>query len=556
MRWGWLAASALALAPAALLWLIAEPSFLDTDAAQYLSTAVNVAAGDGLATDIVYYDQHYAAGTVPAPQTVFPPGLPLLLALMIAVGADPLLASLTVGTLAMCVTGLLIYGFLIRVHAGPLLALIGTVTWFALGLAWVNVLEGRAEVPFALATLGAVITAATARRRTLWLLGAGVLCSVAILLRYQGVFLLAAMAIWSLAGLLRPRGHVAAMTVRTAFALLTVPAVTVAVLVLRNLALAASPAGGPVDTVSSGVSFPEVMLHLYWAVSDVASLSLDGLAAARPAEWLVLAGATLIVGASLYVRWRRAQLSGPSLPADTVAARRSVAELCVLYAGVTVAALLYLGTTRADAYLQGRFLVPLAPALVLVWVLALDYGLRRTPRLGSMLLVSGIGALHAGLWSAQLGGFITTLDEWRGDRRLEVIEQALSADYVGAPLRRHLERAVSRSSPLFAEPAQPVWLLLHRPLLGATPAGFSSRIWDGNAVQRLGACYGARLILFLPKLFDADRPQHANKTIFIDLAAGRVPPYLRLIHKSAFAELYEMDGDAAGDSCPQPRGPA
>lgn len=546
----------MALAAATLLVRIAEPAFLDTDAAQYLSTAVNAAAGEGLATDIVYYDQQYAAGTVPAPQTVFPPGLPLMLALIIATGVDPVLASLALGTLSLCLTGLVIYAFLAGMRVMRPLALIGTGIWLALGLAWLNVLEGRAEVPFTLASLGAVMLAATARRRTSWLVAAGLLCSAAILLRYQGVFLLAALGICSLIDAIRARPRSAATSIRYASALLVLPAMTVLALVVRNLELAASPAGGPVDTVSSGAAFPVVARHLYWAISDTAAMSLDGLASARVPEWVMVAGAALILGGILHGVLRRTADDARAEPDGTPGPRRAVAELCLVYAAVTLAALLYLGTTRADDYLQGRFLVPLAPMLVLLWIPALDRWLRVSRRQGRLLLASGILAVHAGLWTAQSGSFSATLDEWRDDRTLAVIEQALAAPYGDETLREYLGRSVSRNAPLFAEPAQPVWLALQRPLLGATPAGFSTRIWNDAAVQRLQRCYHARLILFLPSLFDAGKPQHANKRIFIDLASGRVPGYLRLMHRSAAAELYAIDAEPAGRSCPEARGPA
>src|SRR5262249_60598088 len=47
---------------------------LRNDGFQYLSVADNIVKGEGNATSIIHFDEQHRPGTVPSPQTVFPPG--------------------------------------------------------------------------------------------------------------------------------------------------------------------------------------------------------------------------------------------------------------------------------------------------------------------------------------------------------------------------------------------------------------------------------------------------------------------------------------------------
>lgn len=551
----WTGAILLGVVAAILMAILRDASFLDTDAAQYLSTASNLLESGGLSTDVIYYDEQYGSGMVPAPQTVFPPGMPIMLAAMLAIGASPPLAAFLVGCIAFALTGIFVAVVLRRLGVSRSLALVGSLLWLGLGWGWANALSGRAEVPFALLTLLSAWVAIESRARPRWLLVAGALAGAALLVRLQGVFFVAALAVWSCLPRLQPgaRGPRRAMISGTM--LVGVPLLVGVGLALRNIALTGGLAGGPVDTVRAGLEVVDVARAAYWMASEFTGLSLGEIASPEPAEWLVMAG-MMAVTARLIAGWRRSAGSGGSDDASSTTGWRTAwIALSLAYIAVTLAALIYLAANRAGAYLQGRFLVPLAPFAIVLWMLAVDRWYHESAGGMRRLLVAGLIALHVGLIAGQLEVLRDSLHDFSEDSRLPVMERALAEIHDGLPLRDYLLQRVSRDSPLFAEPGQQLWLLLERPVLGATPSGFSARIWDAKAIEEVRMCHGARLLLFFPQLFDPGRPQNANKAVFIRLANGDIPAFLRPIHRSPQLQLFAIEPIGAGGSCPEPRRP-
>lgn len=526
-----------------LIWLH-DLAFLDSDAAQYLNTARNLLAGQGLSTELLYYDEHYRFGTVPAPQTVFPPGLPLILAAALALGASAAQASVFVGVACLCITGLLLAACLIRLCVAPVLVLLGVGIWFTLALAWVNVLEGRSEVVFAAMTLASTTALLSMRQGWARLLTAGFFAAAALAVRYQGVLFLTALGLWWCVLLLLERPDRYWRVAADGAALLALP-ITAALLIFgRNIALLGAAGGGPVDTVQSGIGGIDLVRAAWWAVSDISGLSLSKLAEGSLVVWLVAGGVLLLA----LCAGLAPPVSAPSrAPAESKSVRRAALSLAVVYVGVSMAGLVLLATTRAGAYLQGRFMVPLVPFAVIAWIVFLDRWLRAMPtrrvfRIGA----AGAVLLHAGLLGAQASVADRCFADLRSDRRIAVIRSALDVSVEGATLRQYLlQRATSRS-PVFAESAQHVWLLLDRPLIGAAGAGFSTKRWTDMEVRRLQRCYGVQLLLFFPPLFDPARPENSNRVIFADLARGEVPVFLQTVLRTTEVELYRLDQQGQG----------
>lgn len=553
---GWLSAAGLAIVAGVTLISLRDSAYLDTDATQYLSTARNLLDANGVVTDIIYYDEQYAFGTIPAPQTVFPPGLPFILALFLAAGASLAWSSFLAGLLPFCLTGILIYAILRRLSVIQPLAILGTALWFALGLGWASVLLGRAEVPFTLATVASALICVKARRRPGWLLLAGAFAGAALLVRYQGVFFLAALGLWSCMPLLQKTWAGLRQAVVSGASLLAVPALVVGVLAFRNLTLVGGVGGGPVDTVRAGIEGMDLARSVYWLFSEFSGLSVDGLQAAATAEFLVLGGAILLIAWVIVGDQSKPRLTNHSGDVLRHDEQFTLISLAAIYVAVTACALLYLAFSRAGAFLQGRFLVPLAPFVVLSWVIMMDRWVRNGMGWRRVLLVSALVAFHAGILAAQADVLRDSLSDLRSDRRMDGIEQAMKDTHAGITLRDYLLQRVSRSAPLVAEPGQHVWLSLERPVLGATPAGFSDRIWNEQAIRELRACYGAQFVLFFPELFEPDLPHNANKILFIELARGETPGYLRPVLRNSRVELYAIETVTDGVSCPKPRRPA
>jgi hypothetical protein len=531
---------------AVALGTLRDGRYLESDAAQYLSAAVNLLGGDGISTDILFYDEQYRHGSIPAPLTVFPPGLPILLAGPLALGADPASASFAVGLATFCATGALVFFTLRRLGVIAPLALLAAATWLGLGLGWANVLMGRAEVSYTCATLACVLISVEARRRPGMLLAVGALAGTALLLRYQGLFFLAALAVWVAIPLVRNRFRDPIPAVVGAAAVLAVPVVVAGLLLFRNWSLTGAPGGGPIDTVNHGVGWLDLLRSWYWTIASLTGLSIEDLAAEGIAEVLVVTGACLIAAAvSSGVRSSR---GGRTV--DVLADRRvDFATLALVYMALSTAALCFLAVSRAGDYLQGRFLVPLVPFAIMLWVILVDGAIRAAQGMIRGLWLCGLCALHCGLLLAQSEVTREALTQIRADRRIAVIKQAMDENYDGATVGAYLRRVASREHPVLAESGQQLWLVLGRPVLVTTPAGFSNRVWDDAAVRILAACYGARHVVFFPPVFHADLRHNANRVLFRRLARGDVPPYLRLLHRGPAIELYSLEIETSGVAC-------
>jgi hypothetical protein len=541
----------LAAGVAASLAGLHDLAFFSSDAAQYLSTARNVANGQGLTSDLVYYDEQYAFGSLPAPQTVFPPGLPILLAPLLAVGFEPGWASFAAGAASLALTGLILGIWLIRLKVTAPLVLLGVASWFCLALASVNVLLGLSEVVFTALSTAAVFVILSRGSGGWRLLIGGALAAAAVSVRYQSIFFLVALALWGcFFALTRSEGRLLPAG-RTVMAILALPALVAAAVVGRNIVLIGAAGGGPVDTVRAGVGAIGSVRHLYWALNDIGGLSVSRSAGDMVEEALVVAGLLLL---ALGIGWGRAALRGTSVAdSDSRRERRELIGFVLVYASITLAGLLYLGATRAGAYLQGRYLVSLAPFVLLAWLVLVDRVWTALPGRLRVMVGAGLVLVHAGLLAGQAGVAHRWLADLRADRRIEVMRSALAARVDGSTLRTYLQEHATARSPVFAESGQHLWLLLERPILAPAAAGFSRTQWTAEELRRLQNCYGVEHVLFFPRLFDPALPHNANRVLFAELSRGQLPDFMQPVMRSADAELYRLAPDPGG-TCSTPRG--
>src|SRR3954471_2823330 len=91
---------AAALQCGLLLAAMGQPR-LSNDGYQYLSVVDNLAAGHGIATNLVHFDVERAHETIPAPLTTFPAGFPLATAALHATGMAPESAGVAVSLFAL-----------------------------------------------------------------------------------------------------------------------------------------------------------------------------------------------------------------------------------------------------------------------------------------------------------------------------------------------------------------------------------------------------------------------------------------------------------------------
>lgn len=176
-------------------WMNWDPTFIMNDGIQYLSTATNWLLDQGFSTSALIYNPHFQ-GQLPAPQTVWPPGLPSLLVLTSYAGLNLQTTALLVNLLTNALSGLLVYLILRRCQTGQLFALCCSALFYFTTSSWHLAVSLLSEPLFTCLILAAVYWLPGNHTRHLGfttLCGAFIAASITV--RYSGIFTTAAFAL-------------------------------------------------------------------------------------------------------------------------------------------------------------------------------------------------------------------------------------------------------------------------------------------------------------------------------------------------------------------------
>lgn len=169
---------------------------ISNDGAQYLSTAKNLSNGNGLSTSVLYYDQHFETGLLPAPQGMWPPAYPVFLSFVALFTEQVEIATVIVNLILHGISGWLLYGLVLRTGASERTAFVSLIVFFFVAQGWVNALELRTESLFAVVSLAVLrfLPNTSVGSGTSWFfIGAGTGLATAI--RYVGIIELVAVLV-------------------------------------------------------------------------------------------------------------------------------------------------------------------------------------------------------------------------------------------------------------------------------------------------------------------------------------------------------------------------
>lgn len=173
-------------------WLHWDPVFIMNDGIQYLSTAGNWLSGQGFSTNALTYNPHFQ-GRLPAPQTVWPPGLPALQVLLGSIGIPLQTAALLINFIATALSALFVYLILTRCKISALAAAVSAALFYFSTTAWHLALALLSEPLFTCLVLAALYTIPSTTKHSLWSwVLCGILIGASITVRYSGVFTAAA----------------------------------------------------------------------------------------------------------------------------------------------------------------------------------------------------------------------------------------------------------------------------------------------------------------------------------------------------------------------------
>jgi 4-amino-4-deoxy-L-arabinose transferase-like glycosyltransferase len=192
-RWPWALIWAL-VAVGVVLVRRDRVSAISNDGTQYVESARQLMGGHGYTTTLLFFDEHHAAGVMPAPQTGWPPGYSLAIAAVSSLGLGLESSARLVAQVAFVAVAPLVFLIACRLTGNPILASLATLWQLGITELWMYLAEPNSELPFLALSLAA-LAVLPRKGGGNWRWGvAGVLGGLCVTMRYAGAFLLVTLA--------------------------------------------------------------------------------------------------------------------------------------------------------------------------------------------------------------------------------------------------------------------------------------------------------------------------------------------------------------------------
>ncbi len=496
---------------------VTHGTLLSNDGYQYLSTARNFLSGHPAYTSIVHFDSERSFGLVPAPLTTFPSGFPLLIAAVGTTGISLETSALIVSVSAFVLLVPLFFyasralSINLNVARALVLLLIGN-SWAAIyGTA------ATAESLFTLASFAALALfmnglceSESESRRLRVLLLAGLLVGLSYWIRYAGLFLLAATALFCIAQLSLRRDAIA----RNTFLPLALALIIVTAGLLRNQLLVGSWKGGNTKAAHHPLEIvlreSAVWLH---------HLFLGGIASAQIgiSEILLLVGMFLVAGSLLPAPLRGSRDLAPQ-------SRRPLRAFSFLacYIAVYFAGMIYLGVTSVISF-DTRMFYPILPCILLLLGLPLSVGRARivpSPRRRTAF-AAGLLVSIAAYCSINSRSYTHPLPE--PPHAIAARELSGTVER-GLTMRSWIESHIPTTQTIVANRGQATGYLLKRNTVSLVSSEYSDQQWNETSVRSLMRTYASHfLILYAGDGGDAVLHESA---FLSSLARGQIPAWL------------------------------
>jgi hypothetical protein len=512
--------SAIALAICAGRVVQVGGTQLYNDSYQYLDVAKNIRDHGKVATSLIYFDTERAQGVVPAPLTTFPPGYPLLIALLSKLGL-----TLEHAALLLSVGGLLAV-FPLLLAASRSLGLTPTATRVAM-LAWAVSAQSTlfgicvlTECLFSAVLLGAVLLLVrTDAQSGRWRIAAGMaLLAVGYGIRYATLLLIAGAHAYAVLHLLtvrhRRRAWVKAIALCDAL---------VAIVFLRNMILTGSWQGGNTKAFHNPVLYTAKRA----AVTAADLLFGEHVGVLRfPA--VIFAGVTVAGTAALALLALRERRR-------VARALTEERRLLVVLPAVYFAAVFYLcvGTV---VWFATRLFVPLIPIFALLGgvvlsALADDRGrLPRAAAAATTVFVAGFVGVNV----AQ-----AFVPPHLAPHRWVATALALPAAD-GRPLATWLAQNLPPEARLIAMEAQATGYLLDRPAVAISGTRFSDIAWTDAKLRADMDTFGAEWAIVYPDAVTTGSEDDLASPFLEDLASRRVPAWLEIVAENPRAIVLHL----------------
>jgi len=501
----------------------------NNDVAHYTSTARFLLAGDGIKTDVLYYELQHELG-MPAPQTVWPPGYPAAIAAVAALGVDLPVSAYVVTVASYAAAAILLFLLVVRTCKSPGWGIAAAGVWLMLAAGASSVLAADSEILFTALSLGSALAMTSAfesdKRQYSYLLLAGTLAAMACSVRFIGIALVPALAATPFLMSFRqqPLKGVISATVAAA-----VPTLALGGLFFRNYQIVGSITGGP--RVHGNSTIADIVRHFWWSLKSLLGVPTTTLVTI--AVFALLAAATVIFCVGLGQAFRRHGLGRNLLQASPTTI--PLAIFAVIYSSASIAVVVRLALEGTAGYIQPRYLVPLVPFLLILLASATT-PLSRNVRPAALIVAGTLGGL--GYLAGQANGFSLIAERSTGGARTELLE-ALDRPIATSNVREALFSLSADGGAILSNNAQFLGMVIERPTVGLPQALYSHKTWSTDEVENLVA----QLRVSAVALF-GDDINHENAPFFDELARGSTPTWLETYAVAEGVKIYAVKPSA------------
>lgn len=494
LRW------AAVLAGIVALWLSYRPMgapYIPNDGYQYLDAASNLASGGCLCTRVALFDEQVAYGRMPVPFTHFAPGYPLLMTAAAKLGIREETSGYLLSALGYLAVIWLIWDIGINLGAEVWVVALFSLLWIAHAtVLYYAAMVGTESLFTALLLATAALIVRDVRSNSSkpsLTASIGVVAGLAYWIRYPGLFVVAAAGIYLLAKV-RRRGAIAGFAAEV---------LLVGSILVRNAIYSGSwqggfkTAGGRHTIAGSAVDSAKAFLHLL--TGDRVPLHLN--------FWTVL---LVLASAALLFAMRKASWNQPAL-------------LWVLFIGLTYVGGIFVATLATIAGDLPRYYLPVYP-LMLACAAALA---------GRSLVVAVFVFAAMAVQGPNL--FV------HPDQPDWILTRTWLAepDQGGASLQDWLRSHVGPNENILAVEGQALHYILQRNVVAVVPARDTTRRSDEEGFHALMRQNHTRYLVVFPGA-PPDRVLEQTSYGFMSgLAAGNVPPWLKLAARSRDAAVYD-----------------
>jgi hypothetical protein len=536
-------------------WLLVGGSFLALQAAcagrwmfwfadtfQYLSVAENLLGGRGIATSIILFDEQYHTGSLPAPQTVFPPGYPAIVATIGSVGVPLPTAAYAVSVASFAVLLLLV------ILAGRRFGFSREAAWTSVFLCvansslWEPAASLVTESLFTTVAFAAILILGYAEAKP-WaaakyfrlLMFGSLLAAATYWIRYAGLFLLVGVGAYygGRLCLLRNRRALSALLLFGGVA-----AASALIGFARNYAIMGSWMGGNTKPVhhsltstayAFSVGLIQIVFGRHFGPANLKSFDAVSVLAMVAVLLTGILFLTLVVTA---FRHRRS---------SWFAKLREPVPLLLLSVLFVYGGLIFYAGRNSSISLGWRMLAPMVPVLALA--VGYLFPAKADSHDGANSLLRHRKWLFAALATYALGHVL--LQSHHFLHPLEADEWTLTQAALSTPVspnqdvRAWVRENVPRDEPVMVLGWQGVGYFLERGAVHLSEADYSQYAWDETRFQQTIKQYHCSCFLIVPQSYPC-RLLAQESPFVAEILQGHLPSWMRPVVDSHTCKLFQI----------------